>query len=312
MKKFISISLVVMLILTSVASLIGYFGNFHWLFDLFVHFKLQYLIILLVGFPFLILLEKKKVFLLFFIPIATNLYDVSLLYFGGNRDESLKHALKICSANVLSSNSDFEKLKNLVAEEHPDIIILQEFTALCHMMMSNSLAGYHYRKEIPRADNFGIALYSKIPLEQIADISLGNALLPSIHCKVKTANGALHLITTHPLPPIGEMYTDSRNSQLRDLAKFTSTSNENFVVLGDLNTSSYSPHFKSLLEQGKLYDSRKGFGIQSSWPTWFPLASTTLDHCLATKNIRIKSRKIGRNIGSDHLPVIVEIGLKEP
>ena len=312
MKRQILIIVIIAMVLTSLASLIGYIGGVHWLFDLFVHFKLQYLIILTIGSILLFILKQRKILFFFLIPIITNFTDVSSLYIGGNSDKLNSSSIKICSINILSSNREFKKFGNLILNENPDLIILQEINPLWQLEITDLLAKYKFREEIIRNDNFGIAIYSKIHLENITNIKLGIASLPSIQCEIKIDNGVLNILATHPLPPVGKDYFYLRNSQLEALAKITANTKENFVILGDLNTSSYSNQFKYLIEKGKLYDSRKGFGIHSSWPTWFPLAYTTLDHCLITKNVIVKSRNIGQDIGSDHLPVIIELGLKTP
>ena len=311
MKNLISISLTFALSIITVLSFIGFLGNENWLFDLFSHFKLQYFYLLILGTTILYLLDKKKVVLIFLIPAIFNGIEIYSIYFGGNKDITSTTTLKICSSNVLSSNDEFQKFEKLITTEKPDIIILQELNFIWKKRTDEYLKEYTYKKVVPRGDNFGIAIYSRKKLEKTEIINLGTNDIPSIFCQIKVKDQTLNILGTHPLPPVGRTYSNHRNSQLESIALLASETTNHFIVLGDLNTTSYSHHFKKLLKNGNLIDSRKGFGIQGSWPTWLPLASITLDHCLASKDVIIKSRKMGPNIGSDHLPVILEIGLKQ-
>ena len=82
------------------------------------------------------------------------------------------------------------------------------------------------------------------------------------------------------------------------------------LIVGDLNTTSFAPVFGELTEQLNLKDSRQGFGLQPSWPaTSVSPLMITLDHVLVSPEIQVINRKTGNHVGSDHLPVYVEIAL---
>jgi endonuclease/exonuclease/phosphatase family metal-dependent hydrolase len=58
---------------------------------------------------------------------------------------------------------------------------------------------------------------------------------------------------------------------------------------------------------------RKRFiGLLPSWPTFlfFKCLMLPLDHCLVSHDIRVADARTGEPIGSDHLPLIVEIELE--
>jgi len=60
-----------------------------------------------------------------------------------------------------------------------------------------------------------------------------------------------------------------------------------------------------------LKDSSLGWGIQPTWPAMFLPLRIPIDHCLVSPDLKIVRRKIGRDIGSDHLPLLVDLGLSE-
>lgn len=309
MKKFLFYILVLSVAVTALFSILGYFGQTNWKLDLFSHFKWQYLIILTTG-TIIIFFRRRKLSLIFIPFIIAILLDILPLYFGGNKDKSLTETTKIVCINLLSSNGQFEDVENYIKQKNPDLIVLQEFNTLWQMMLEPKLNDYQFRLTIPRGDNFGIAVYSKLKVTELEELKIGEAGVPSIQGEIELGSTRAKFIATHPLPPVDTWYFDHRNTQLAELAELVSEQETEVIVIGDLNTSSYSTHFKSLVSNTELIDTRRGFGQLTTWPTWFNLARTTLDHCLVTKGISIKSREVGEHIGSDHLPIYVELGVK--
>ena len=59
------------------------------------------------------------------------------------------------------------------------------------------------------------------------------------------------------------------------------------VMAGDLNVTPWSPHFQSALERGGLVDSRLGFGLQPTWPSFLPGMRIPIDHVLSTPDVTI-------------------------
>ena len=309
MKRLLYYVLITVLTSTSLATIIGYFGTNNWFFDLFSHFKLQYLI--LFAFGLLILLLTKRKVSLYFVPFAIlTAIEIIPLYVGGAKNPALSKTFKIVCINLLSSNGEFHSVETFIKTESPDVLVLQEMTELWQIMLEPTLAGYQYKTVIAREDNFGIAFYSRLELTSSQILNLGNSGLPSIEAEFKLGPDSLTILATHPLPPVGREYFDSRNSQLFALSNYATQSTNELVLIGDLNCSSFSNHFKNLTKDSNLIDTRKGFGILSTWPTWFSIMKTTLDHCLISEGLSVKSRGLGGFIGSDHLPIIVELGVE--
>ncbi|MEE8238524.1 MAG: endonuclease/exonuclease/phosphatase family protein, partial [Nitrososphaerales archaeon] len=96
---------------------------------------------------------------------------------------------------------------------------------------------------------------------------------------------------------------------ITEVSKSVSDQEDPILLLGDLNITPWSPIFKDFLRSTGLRDSREGFGLQPSWPTWFPPAWIPIDHVLVSSNVTVYDRKIERDIGSDHYPVIVDFSV---
>ncbi|NET32105.1 MAG: endonuclease/exonuclease/phosphatase family protein [Cyanothece sp. SIO1E1] len=307
-KKIFIYFLVFLLASVSLLSVLGYFGHNHWVLDAFSHFKWQYLVFLSIGTLILFPINKRVAFMI--LPfILLLIAEVAPIYVGGNKNPELTDTVKIAGINLLTSNNQFEDVETYIQENSPDIIVLQELNDLWELMLEPVLSDYEYRLSIPREDNFGIAVFSKTEFSDLRELTIGEAGVPSISGDFLIGDSTITLIATHPLPPVGSSYFNHRNLQLSELGRMVSEINNEVVVVGDLNTSSFSTHYKKLIKESGLIDSRKGFGLLTTWPTWFSLARITLDHCLVSEGILVKSREVGGHIGSDHLPIVIKIGM---
>ena len=157
----------------------------------------------------------------------------------------------------------------------------------------------------PRDDNFGIGLFGKLPFAEEQIPSIGAAGVPSILGTVDVGSAMLRVIATHPLPPIGGAYWRWRNGQLEELPEFVDPSRPTILV-GDLNATPWSYHFRRLVRRSGLIDSSRGWGIQPTWPTGAPWLWVPLDHLLHSRHISVARRRVGPNVGSDHYPLIVD------
>jgi endonuclease/exonuclease/phosphatase (EEP) superfamily protein YafD len=81
------------------------------------------------------------------------------------------------------------------------------------------------------------------------------------------------------------------------------------LLIGDLNVSPWSSYFARLLKDSGLKNSMKGFGFQPSWPAGNRFLRIPIDQILYSPQITIHHRTVGADIGSDHLPVIVDFSL---
>ena len=281
----------------------------YWFIDIFSNFKLQYLIISIFLFLISLLFFNKKVLALILLSstILWNSYFIAPYYFSDNTALKSKKQVKISSINLLSSNSEIDLVQNYIFEEDPDILILMEFTPNWQFKLNPIIDNYKYKKLVPRNDNFGIALLSKYEMNSSIDYFELNDK-PSIVAVLNIGSDQFSLVATHPIPPINQHTFENRNKQLSNILNKRSKFSERLIIAGDFNTSSFSNHF-SKLTNGDLKDSRIGFGLLPTWPANYLMLQTTLDHFLISKNLEVIERSTGKNIGSDHLPINIIIGV---
>ena len=280
----------------------------YWLIDIFSNFKFQYLVVSVILVLPTIFFVKKKLAALTMLGacILWNLYYIVPYYMKSENLNSTKEA-KITSINLLSSNSKNDLVLNYINQEDPDILILMELTPNWLVKLSPIIDKYEFKEIVPRSDNFGIALLSKYKMRSAIDyFELNNK--PSIVSDLKIDNQNFSIIATHPIPPINQETFENRNQQLANIIRKRPQFSDNVILVGDFNTSSFSSHFNQLIKND-LKDSRIGFGLLPTWPASFKVFQTTLDHFIVSDHLNVIERNTGPNIGSDHLPINIIIGV---
>jgi endonuclease/exonuclease/phosphatase (EEP) superfamily protein YafD len=241
-----------------------------------------------------------------FIALAYTVQSVWPLYV--SRAEAPGSALlRVLSANLLYSSTDERPVSAWIAAKQPDVLILQELTPLLRDALAPVLAGYADRLEILRDDAFGIGVYSRrAKLTRIDASQVGELMIAA---RFDHEGRAVTLLAAHTFPPITPERI--RDRQLAALGEFVRPIEANVIAAGDLNITSWSPVFRKLVRRSGLVDSRRGFGIQGSWPAAFPAPlRIPIDHILTSRDVVATGREVGPDIGSDHLPIFAKLSLR--
>lgn len=285
-------------------------ARWHWTLELATHFVLQYAIALLIPFTLAIWLRRKWAAMTCLIALVYLGWQLAPLYWPIGNSGKHGDPVRFLIANVHTGNQDYQELIDLVEVEHPDVIVLMEVDRSWLEALTPLEVEYSQMVLRPRSDNFGMAVYSKINLEDVQTIILADSEVPTITGRIAVGDGSLAMIATHPLPPISAEYARTRNGHLQELADLVRDTAGPIIVMGDLNTTSWSPQFADLQEKTDLYDSRQGFGVQGTWPLPYSLLSIPLDHALVSRELTVLDRRVGSAIGSDHLPIIVDVAIR--
>jgi len=292
-------------ILALVLFICSYLGEYHFILDLISNFKLQ-LAYGLISLSCISLLLKNFKLAIPLLLCSSFLTTQLLSWYQPHKENiNIHEQLTLYYANVLTHNPHKEKLLQDIQQHNPDIIALVEVDAKWKKQLEK-LKDYPHYKIIPRGDNFGIALYSKQPLDSISLSYFGTMRVPSIYATFTLNNKQLHFLLTHPVPPIGKNNATARNKALEETAQFISNTQGPFILAGDLNTTMWSPHYMKLERDSKLYNTRQGFGICPTWPSGM-FTKIPIDHILVSPDIHTTHFEVLPSIGSDHLPILVKL-----
>ncbi|WP_442505494.1 endonuclease/exonuclease/phosphatase family protein [Novipirellula sp. SH528] len=301
--------LIAVLIFSLGTMLAGLLGKWHYLLDLASHMRVQATMAVLVSGLGLWLLGRKHIGV--FGLICGLALVLSLTPFYWPTAPVLGNTYRLMTANVLTRNPEKRAVLQWIAQADPDFVVLQETDESWTTAMELGLRDrYPYHRVVPREDNFGIAMFSKHRWLSCDVVTFSSQTsIPSIVADFELPDGnALHLIATHPLPPMRVSSWADRNRCFAGIAKeVNQRGNGRGIVAGDLNCTPWSYWFGRLLNESGLRDSSLGQGIQSTWsPRATPIPGLMIDHVLVGSEIEVADRFVGPAIGSDHRPVIVD------
>lgn len=218
--------------------------------------------------------------------------------------------LTVLVLNLDATNDDHAAVAELVRARQPDVFAVLELTETWQTALEKSLGAYDERLVEVREGSFGVGLYSRLPLSETAALSPSESRNPLLTGTVAGPFGPVRLALLHPEVP--STSTDARThlTLVRAAAEAATEGAGAGAVLGDLNTTPWSARFDELLGFG-LEDTREGYGLQASWPSFLPEAfRIPIDHVLVTPGLAAVEREVGPGVGSDHLPVWVELAAR--
>ena len=295
-------------VLTIAFSIITLLPADHFALQLFSHFRLHYF-------------GASLLLLLVFVALRSRVYASTLLlvcllnaslilpWYFDTREHGTGADLTLLLANVLSSNTEFERLFAVLDEEAPDLVVLLEVSPDWLVELDALRSEYPYSYAEARDGNFGIALFSRLPIKSADHVDSPPFGYPSINASLKVGDKTIHLVATHPMIPVGKTFYEARNEQLESLPGLLQKPAGATILVGDLNTGMWEPNYRALEEATGLRNSRRGFGILPTWPTFMPFAMIPIDHVLVSQEIGVRNVRTGRRVGSDHLPLIVTLVL---
>ena len=280
----------------------------HFALQLFSHFRLQYLVASLLLLLVFVAL-RRPVYVGTLLLVCLLNASFILPWYVDTHEHGNGTNVTLLLANVLASNTEFDRLFDLLHEENPDVIALLEVTPEWLVELDALRADYPYSYAEARDGNFGIALFSRLPIKSANHVDSPPFGYPTINASLTVGEEPLHLVATHPMIPVGKKIYEARNEQLESLPGLLQKPAGATILIGDLNTAMWEPNYRALEKATGLRNSRKGFGVLPTWPTFMPFAMIPLDHVLVSEEIGVTSVRTGRRIGSDHLPLIVTLVL---
>jgi endonuclease/exonuclease/phosphatase (EEP) superfamily protein YafD len=292
-------------------TLAGFLGPLAWFVDLTSHFRPQYAALLVLASAVAMLRRKGPLALTFGAFAVLNL-AVILVCTGLPRHIDETHPpLRVVLLNVHTANRSFDRVREYLREANPHVVVLEEVDARWMEELAELRDLFPHEVSSPRGDNFGIAILSQLPLRDASVVELGKARLPSMIARVEFFGGLVTLLGTHPLPPVGSNNTKLRNEQLSAVASFAARLEAPVVLLGDLNLTPWCSEFRRLLRASKLHNGSAGLGLHATWPARLWPLRIPIDHCLISADLRVARKEVGSHVGSDHLPLLVELTLAE-
>ncbi len=272
-----------------------------WWLDLFTHWQWLYL---LVGASCALwLLQSHRILPLLGLGIlitATFIMTADSLPLADARRPD--QGLRVVSANLYFNQPTPEALLQWIAQQNPDIVVLQEVSS-AHITAIQQIFNDLHQTLYPREDPFGLAVLSRLPL--IAQQYLDDAAdTPVLRLLLDWHSHTIALSAVHPMPPISAHAHHRRSASLLREIAWGQTQASPLLMVGDLNATPWSVtlHHLAKAQHYRIADP------VPTWPALFPVLR--LDNILGSAHWESRHHRVGPALGSDHRPISAELFLR--
>jgi endonuclease/exonuclease/phosphatase (EEP) superfamily protein YafD len=292
-------------ILVALCPIAGFFGELHWLLDLFNHFQAQYFCFLLLAAIALVCLGKPRFALIAFGLLLIPGIRLAPLYLPAGVDTK-GAGLRVASFNILTHNKRYADAVSWVRTTDPDFIYLPETNEDWEIGIAPLSDAYPHKVDVFITGNFGFSFRSKHRLVRHGIHLLGNLEIPLLEAVVATPHGEVTVFGAHPVPPVTGFWANERDTYLKAFSEIASRTRGRLVILGDLNATRWSHSLQPFFAQG-IRDTAAGHGFSATWMRENPLIAVPIDHIFERGFTGTIRRWTGPALGSDHRPVVADL-----
>jgi endonuclease/exonuclease/phosphatase (EEP) superfamily protein YafD len=220
--------------------------------------------------------------------------------------------LRILELNMHGAGTDRQDFSRLVAAEHPDLVLLTEMPGDLDRVRRETPALPAYRVGDPPPSRRGVMLFSRWPVTRwsIDGGADGAArVLTAEICDTPEWRGCLRVVALHAPHPFGDGARQQREQLMLAADAAAGAPDHRSVLAGDFNMTPWAPEFPALLARGNLKDSALSGEFSATWLSRLPFVGLLIDHVLVSPGIAVLAYKVGDDVHSDHLPVIVDLAI---
>lgn len=225
-------------------------------------------------------------------------------------DAGTARTLRLLVSNVKQSNSDYQKLIDLVKQTQPDLALFMETDTKWAKALEAVAGDLELCLQHPLDNSYGMILYSRLPMRQKQIRFLTNEEVPSFDCDVALEDSSVvRVMTVHPEPPVVHGDTIGRDAEIAKVARLVEKEDRPTIVTGDLNDVAWSPGTRRFVRISRLLDPREGRGQYNSFDARYFFLRWPLDHIFLSSHFQVVAMKRLPFIGSDHFPMLYDLVL---
>ncbi len=311
-----------------IATILSLAGRKWWVFALMEHPRVQYSLILVIALFVSLFTSKKRINIwniLCFIALSLNFILIFPLLIPANQNSNPvintpPQTIRVIHATLNNKKPDVTEAIEYLNKQETDILFLLEVTPPSLMQLKKGLTNYRLIAAQPKYISHGIAWF--VPQKQTKPIEIkrfGFISLPKdnnrplLKARISYGEREIVLLCFHVISPRNAKTVAYQEVEFDAVAKWSQriqNGKQDLIIIGDFNSTSWYWPFRKLVRESGLIDSQRGFGIQTTWNSILPpVLRIPIDHCLHSKSLTAIKRFVGDDIGSDHLPLLVELRL---
>ena len=294
-----------------------------WPLELFVHFRVQYFLLLALAVPLLI---YRRHFALAAFAGASALIVALALFPRGNDWRAIDlnptasapgvTRATVMAFNMFDQSRAFDATARFARINEADVLVLTEIPNARRKDLRVVFADYpHWAGASDDSDAqwASAVILSRFPIvhsERIPVAGEARDFTTAKVCPATRANGVpacLSVVAAHPPAPASSRATRERDSILEAAAERAGRAEGPAVFLGDFNATPWSPVMRDISAIHDLTRADCGGRLRPTWITRVPGIGLPIDHILTNDRVGVEQCAVGRFLYSDHYPVIAQI-----
>lgn len=233
--------------------------------------------------------------------------------------------LRIAYANVNAWNEPSDQALRWFASTDADAVALIECSpewaeAIREVAGPGGRTWPHECARIDAESIAGVALFTRHPMRDAHAFIGPEGRFPMVDAVIESPAGPLRIMVAHPVPPVGFAAMQRRNAEIGWLAQRCADSTMPTAIVADFNDTEFGRALTDFRARSGMRSAASATGLVTTWPArvggmpWPAPLRIAIDHCFVSREIGIASLSAGPAIGSDHLPLVIDIsnGVAKP
>jgi len=218
--------------------------------------------------------------------------------------------VRLLFANVLMTNRESGRLRELIGEADADIVLAVEADGWWEEQLRGLERTHPHTVLQPQENTYGMLLYSRLELTGVEVKFLVQDDIPSFHGRARMPSGRefeFHCLHPRPPFPTEDERSTERDAELLVVGKAIKGTKTPVVVFGDLNDVAWSRTNNLFQKISGLLDPRVGRGFYNTFHAHYPFVRFPLDHFFHSTHFRLIDFRRLPAFGSDHFPVFIDL-----
>lgn len=213
---------------------------------------------------------------------------------------------RVLSINTWHRHTDHPRLVEAIEAHDADVVLLYEFGRDKLPLLGQLEARYPHRVGCPEQWRCAVVLLSREPLADTG-FSPGDRGTSSPLVWARLPSG-LTVVGTHLERPLDS--PEGHLAEVRWVARQTRRLGHPLLIAGDFNTTPWAASWRVFGQESGLQHMGRFLPSWPAGPVFWP--QIAIDHAWASPDLRFERVALGADVGSDHLPLLVEVSPATP
>lgn len=213
---------------------------------------------------------------------------------------------RVLALNVWVDHPNHQQVLDYLRRSGADVVVLGEVFEGWPASLAGLADVYPHRIDCLRLPGCDVVILARHPIHASRATRDPISGAPYVEARLVIGGRPLTIAGTHLVRPFGNGTLAAQEAQLRYIARRLGEAPGQRLLVGDLNGVGWGRAVRG-------FAARTGFrlppALEGTWPVQLPaLLRLPIDHVLIGPELGSVGRRIGPDVGSDHLPMIVELG----